>query len=252
MAAPVGGGDLIFDQRVHRGRVGHPQKRFGEAHQGDAFVGRKTVFGKEHLHQTGPGRAANGADQCGSTGADGGAGLGVKAHGGQVLCYQTGLVGQSAVLNDVPRCLKCRVLHLASPLVSPIISGVLPAFVLNMGHSGGRLTEEIRFQMPNDPLGRDDHAILAVLEPQGRISATEPAARNGRSKSPVQTRIKPLEAAGIIRGYRARLWRAVGPGAQGGTSGVPAGSGRTYLCPAAWGGHLDLSSDGGGRVTQGG
>ena len=102
MTAPIGGGDLILDQRVHRRGVGHPQKRFGEAHQGDAFVGRKTVFGKEHLHQTGPGRAANGADQCGSTGADGGAGLGVKAHGGKVLRDQTGLVGQCPVLDDVP------------------------------------------------------------------------------------------------------------------------------------------------------
>ncbi len=61
--------------------------------------------------------------------------------------------------------------------------------------------------MPNDLLDRYDHAILDVLETQGRISATELAARIGLSKSPTQARMKRLEAAGIIRGYGARLDR---------------------------------------------
>ena len=60
--------------------------------------------------------------------------------------------------------------------------------------------------MPND-LDSFDAAILAVLEGEGRLSATEIGARIGLSKSPVQARIKRLEAAGVIRGYGARLDR---------------------------------------------
>lgn len=60
--------------------------------------------------------------------------------------------------------------------------------------------------MPND-LDSFDTAILAVLEGEGRLSATEIGARIGLSKSPVQARIKRLEAAGVIRGYGARLDR---------------------------------------------
>ena len=40
MAAPIGGGDLVFDQRIHRRRIGHTQQRFGQTHQRDTFVGR--------------------------------------------------------------------------------------------------------------------------------------------------------------------------------------------------------------------
>lgn len=61
--------------------------------------------------------------------------------------------------------------------------------------------------MPNDPLDSYDLAILEVLEAQGRISATELAARIGLSKSPTQARMKRLEAAGVIRSYGARLDR---------------------------------------------
>ena len=50
-------------------------------------------------------------------------------------------------------------------------------------------------------------AILAVLAAQGRISANELGARIGLSKSPTQARMKRLEAAGVIRGYGARLDR---------------------------------------------
>ena len=50
-----------------------------------------------------------------------------------------------------------------------------------------------------------DHAILRELSVEGRISATELARRIGLSKSPVQARLKRLEEAGVITGYRAIL-----------------------------------------------
>jgi Lrp/AsnC family leucine-responsive transcriptional regulator len=61
--------------------------------------------------------------------------------------------------------------------------------------------------MPNDlpPLDRLDHAILRILAAEGRIAATELARRIGLSKSPTQARIRRLEAAGIITGYRATI-----------------------------------------------
>ncbi len=60
--------------------------------------------------------------------------------------------------------------------------------------------------MPND-LDSFDLAILAVLEGEGRLSAQDIGAKVGLSKSPVQARIKRLEAKGVIRGYGARLDR---------------------------------------------
>ena len=61
--------------------------------------------------------------------------------------------------------------------------------------------------MPNDQIGLDrfDHAILRVLATEGRITATELARRIGLSKSPTQARMKRLEDAGVIAGYRACL-----------------------------------------------
>ena len=48
-----------------------------------------------------------------------------------------------------------------------------------------------------------DRKILDILAVDGRISATELARRIGLSKSPTQARLKRLEDAGIIQGYRA-------------------------------------------------
>jgi Lrp/AsnC family transcriptional regulator, leucine-responsive regulatory protein len=61
--------------------------------------------------------------------------------------------------------------------------------------------------MPNSPaeLDRFDHAILRALASEGRLSATELARRIGLSKSPTQARMKRLEEAGVITGYRAGL-----------------------------------------------
>ncbi|KIC29410.1 Lrp/AsnC family transcriptional regulator [Leisingera sp. ANG-M6] len=52
-------------------------------------------------------------------------------------------------------------------------------------------------------LDRFDRAILNVLSEDGRISIADLARRIGLSKTPTQTRLKRLEAEGIITGYRA-------------------------------------------------
>ncbi|MFN3643391.1 MAG: Lrp/AsnC family transcriptional regulator [Gemmobacter sp.] len=54
-------------------------------------------------------------------------------------------------------------------------------------------------------LDRTDRAILAVLAAEGRIPVVELARRVGLSKSPTQARLRRLEAAGVITGYRAVL-----------------------------------------------
>ncbi|MEZ5911642.1 MAG: Lrp/AsnC ligand binding domain-containing protein [Paracoccaceae bacterium] len=59
--------------------------------------------------------------------------------------------------------------------------------------------------MPNDlaEIDKFDRAILRILAADGRISVVELARRIGLSKSPTQTRLKRLEDAGVITGYRA-------------------------------------------------
>ena len=61
--------------------------------------------------------------------------------------------------------------------------------------------------MPNVPQDLDsfDHAILRALSADGRLSVTALAQIIGLSKSPTQARLKRLEAAGVILGYRALL-----------------------------------------------
>ena len=56
-------------------------------------------------------------------------------------------------------------------------------------------------------LDRFDHAILRELGAHGRISLTALAARVGLTKTPVQARVRRLERAGVIAGYRAVLNR---------------------------------------------
>ncbi|MBN8293563.1 Lrp/AsnC family transcriptional regulator [Rhodobacter sp. NTK016B] len=48
-----------------------------------------------------------------------------------------------------------------------------------------------------------DIAILAILSREGRIAKTELAARVNLSPTPAWDRMKRLEQAGLIRGYRA-------------------------------------------------
>ncbi|MRH21240.1 Lrp/AsnC ligand binding domain-containing protein [Rhodovulum strictum] len=61
--------------------------------------------------------------------------------------------------------------------------------------------------MPNDPalLDRHDRAILDILAGEGRIAVAELARRIGLSKTPTLARLKRLEEAGVITGYRAML-----------------------------------------------
>src|SRR6056297_2902530 len=54
-------------------------------------------------------------------------------------------------------------------------------------------------------LDRIDRRILDVLGQEGRITHTELARRVGISKTPCQTRVRRLEKAGYIAGYRAVL-----------------------------------------------
>lgn len=54
-----------------------------------------------------------------------------------------------------------------------------------------------------DQLDRIDRNILAALSREGRLSMAELAAQVGLSKTPVQARVRRLEADGYIRGYAA-------------------------------------------------
>ncbi len=55
----------------------------------------------------------------------------------------------------------------------------------------------------NRPIDRTDQRILAELAQDGRLSVTELARRVGLSKSPAQVRLRRLQAAGYILGFRA-------------------------------------------------
>jgi len=52
-------------------------------------------------------------------------------------------------------------------------------------------------------MDRIDREILAELEQDGRLTVTELAARINLSVSPCHRRLRELERAGVIRGYRA-------------------------------------------------
>jgi Lrp/AsnC family leucine-responsive transcriptional regulator len=67
--------------------------------------------------------------------------------------------------------------------------------------------------MPKSALDRIDHRILAALQSDARISNVDLADRAALSPSPCLRRVRRLEEAGIVRGYRAVLDRkAVGLG----------------------------------------
>ncbi len=59
--------------------------------------------------------------------------------------------------------------------------------------------------MRNTRLDDRDIAILATLSREGRIAKTELAARVNLSPTPCWDRMKRLEKAGLIRGYRAEV-----------------------------------------------
>lgn len=55
----------------------------------------------------------------------------------------------------------------------------------------------------SDSLGPTDYAILAILQTEGRLGATEIGRRVHLSQPAVSARIKRLEQIGVITGYRA-------------------------------------------------
>jgi Lrp/AsnC family leucine-responsive transcriptional regulator len=61
--------------------------------------------------------------------------------------------------------------------------------------------------MPNIPIDETDVRILRALQADGRLTNVDLAAQINLSPSPCLRRTKRLEAAGIIRGYRADLDR---------------------------------------------
>ena len=58
------------------------------------------------------------------------------------------------------------------------------------------------------PLDAFDRRILDVVAVDGRIAVVDLARAIGLSKSPTQARLRRLEQAGVIRGYRAELDQA--------------------------------------------
>lgn len=54
-------------------------------------------------------------------------------------------------------------------------------------------------------LDRIDHAILATLATDGRVSMVDLGRRVGLSKTPVTARVKRLETLGVITGYTAHF-----------------------------------------------
>jgi DNA-binding Lrp family transcriptional regulator len=60
-------------------------------------------------------------------------------------------------------------------------------------------------------MDRIDRKILSELQKDGRLSVTDLAERVGLSLSPCHRRVRALEDAGVVLGYRAKL----DPGALG-------------------------------------
>ena len=134
VAAPVGRGNLVFDQRIHGFGIGHAQQRFGEAHQRDAFIGGQAVFGQEDLHQAGAGRASDTAHQIRPRRGDAGAVFGAKRR-----------------LGDKPgdqRCLGCQALcadHGPGCVVAVAGHGQAPVFVAGYTRKRGRFSRSCGF-----------------------------------------------------------------------------------------------------------
>lgn len=61
--------------------------------------------------------------------------------------------------------------------------------------------------MPGFPIDAYDRRILDALQADGRLTNLELADRVGLSPSPCLRRVRALEAAGLIKGYGARLDR---------------------------------------------
>ena len=53
MAAPAARHDLVFNERVDGGAVGHPKQRLRQTHHANPLAGGKSVFSKKSLQQIG-------------------------------------------------------------------------------------------------------------------------------------------------------------------------------------------------------
>ena len=70
-AGPVAGRELVLDQAVGGGGIGHPQQRLRQHHQGEALLGGKRIGMQEILDPAEPaGPAADALDQPGGAGID--------------------------------------------------------------------------------------------------------------------------------------------------------------------------------------
>lgn len=67
------------------------------------------------------------------------------------------------------------------------------------------MTISMAMNSPDPELDRFDHAIIRELAGDGRMAVTELARRIGLTKTPTQARVRRLEEAGVIAGYRAML-----------------------------------------------
>ena len=94
MRAPVVWGDLVLDQLVNGFRVGHTQQGLGQAHQGDALLGRQPVFAQELLHQAGIGMIPDLTDQIGGPRRNGRARRHVHRRGRDEALHRRGLIFQ--------------------------------------------------------------------------------------------------------------------------------------------------------------
>jgi Lrp/AsnC family transcriptional regulator, leucine-responsive regulatory protein len=77
-----------------------------------------------------------------------------------------------------------------------------------MGYEDAMPSRKQTTKSPNtDHLDRIDRSILAALSADGRLSMAELADKVGLSKTPVQARVRRLEAERYIRGYSAVIDR---------------------------------------------
>ena len=70
MLAPIGGRNLVFNQRINGVRVRNTQQGFRKAHKRDALVSGKAIFRKKAFHQTRVIHVANVCDERGRIFAD--------------------------------------------------------------------------------------------------------------------------------------------------------------------------------------
>jgi Lrp/AsnC family leucine-responsive transcriptional regulator len=59
--------------------------------------------------------------------------------------------------------------------------------------------------MPPSELSATDHAIIEILQREGRTTYADIGSRVGVSATAAHERIKKLEARGVIRGYQAEI-----------------------------------------------